>query len=167
MKKIAVFLGVSFLAFMFLTSCGGGNTNVTDQKEEKPAVKETPVSDNQDLDAQMALGERLYKEKCVACHQANAQGIEGVFPPLANSDYLQADPRRGVHQTLNGSHEEMVVNGKTYNQMMTPQVQTREEALAVVNYVLRTFNGYPDEKLLKMDDVKDIEINPIKVPSTP
>ena len=57
----------------------------------------------------------------------------------------------------------MVVNGETYIAPMTPQVQTREEALAVINYVLKHFNGYSDDKLLKMEEIMDIEINPMKI----
>ena len=45
---------------------------------------------------------------------------------------------------------------------MTPQVKTKEEAVAVVNYVLKHFNNYPDDKLLTMDDAKDVKIEPMQ-----
>jgi len=109
--------------------------------------------------------DKIYKEKCFACHQLDAKGIPGAFPPLANADYLVADLRRAVAQTLNGSHEEMVVNGETFNAPMVPQVKTIEEAVAVINYVLKEFNGYTDDKLVKIEDVSDIEINPMTVPA--
>jgi len=57
----------------------------------------------------------------------------------------------------------MLVYGTTYKTPMIPQVQTKEEAVAVVNYVLKTFNGFTDDKLLTMEDAKDIAINPIKI----
>ncbi len=44
----------------------------------------------------MALGEKIYMEKCIVCHQANGEGIPGAFPPLKNSDYLFADKVRAV-----------------------------------------------------------------------
>ena len=77
---------------------------------------------------------------------------------MAESDYLLADPVRGVEQTLNGSHEEMVVNGITYNAPMTPQVDTKEDALAVINYVLNNFGN--DGGVLTMEDIKDVQIKP-------
>ncbi len=46
---------------------------------------------------------------------------------------------------------------------MTPQVQTLEEAVAVINYVLKEFNGFTDDKLVKMEDVSDIEIKPMTI----
>ena len=151
---------------MFLASCGGGSSNQgaddktnenTQMSEQKAEPEQTP------LEKQLALGEKIYKEKCIVCHQADAKGIEHAFPPLAGSDYLLEDPVRGIHQTLNGSNEEMVVNGKTYNAPMAPQVKTKEEAVAVINYVLKEFNGYTDDQLLTMKDAEDVEIDPLPI----
>ncbi|HPE58107.1 MAG TPA: cytochrome c [Bacteroidales bacterium] len=162
MKKINLLSVLVAFTVVLLSSCGGGGTTETTETKEEPKqeVKETAKSP---YDAQMELGAKLYTEKCVACHQADAKGIPNAFPPLAGSDYLLADPKRGIHQTLNGSHEEMVVNGATYNAPMTPQVKTKEEALAVINYVLVHFNGYNQDQLLKMEDIADIEINPMQI----
>ena len=109
-----------------------------------------------DKEAQMARGKEIYDTKCVVCHQAEGQGIPGAFPPLANADYLLADKVRAVRQVLNGSHEEMVVNGITYTAPMTPQVDTKEDAVAVINYVLNSFGN--DGGWVTMEEVKDIEI---------
>ena len=38
----------------------------------------------------------LYNGTCSVCHQQNGEGLEGVFPPLANSDYLMSDTRRAI-----------------------------------------------------------------------
>jgi len=106
----------------------------------------------------MPKGEQIYKTKCVVCHQATGMGVENVFPPLAGSDYLLADKPRAVAQTLNGSKMEMTVNGKKYTQEMTPQVESKEDAVAVINYVLNNFGnkgGY-----VTLDDVKNVEIKP-------
>jgi nitrite reductase (NO-forming) len=166
MKKTNLLSVLMMFAVVLFTSCGGGGTT----SEDTSASTTEPVQEEQvqpehktGLEAQLALGEKIYVEKCVVCHQADAKGLKGAFPPLAGSDYLLADPKRGIHQTLNGSNEKMVVNGETYYAPMTPQVETREEALAVINYVLKHFNDYPDEKLLKLEDVMDIEINPMQI----
>ena len=39
-------------------------------------------------------GQALFKGTCSACHQDNGQGLPGVFPPLAKSDYFANDPTR-------------------------------------------------------------------------
>jgi nitrite reductase (NO-forming) len=103
-------------------------------------------------------GAKIYKEKCVVCHQANGEGISGVFPPLKNSDYLFADKVRAVAQTLNGSKVEMVVNGITYTTPMAPQVDTKEDAVAVINYVLNAWGN--EGGTVTLEDVKDVKINP-------
>ncbi len=101
-------------------------------------------------------GKNIYNEKCVVCHQANGEGIKGAFPPLANSDYLLADKKRAVEQVLNGSNEEMVVNGVTYKTPMPPQVDNHEDAVAVINYVLNAWGN--EGGTISVEEVKDIKI---------
>jgi len=150
MKRIAILL-VSVFAFgMILSSCGGGS--------QPAAGEKTAGALPADIQAMMPKGEQIYKTKCVVCHQATGLGVENVFPPLANSDYLLADKVRAVAQTLNGSKIEMTINGKKYTQEMTPQVDTKEDAVAVINYVLNNFGnkgGY-----VTLDEAKSIEIKP-------
>jgi nitrite reductase (NO-forming) len=163
MKRFTFLSVITVSSAILLSSCGGGGTKESSSANENTPKEEVKTGDNAALTAQLQLGEKIYKEKCIVCHQIDAKGVPGAFPPLAGSDYLLADPKRGIAQTLNGSNLEMVVNGVTYKAPMTPQVQTKEQAVAVINYVLKTFNGYTDDKLLKMEDAEDIEINPIKL----
>lgn len=161
MKRNTILAIISIFAIAFLVSCGGGETKKA-AEEETVAETPPPPPAKSGLEAQLAVGEKIYNDKCIVCHQADAKGIKGAFPPLADADYLIADPVRGVAQTLNGSNEEMIINGEKYHAPMTPQVETKEDALAVINYVLKNFNGFTDDKLLTMDDVKDVEINPMQ-----
>jgi len=75
-----------------------------------------------------------------------------------NADYLFADKVRAVAQTLNGSHKEMVINNVTYNMPMTPQVDTKEDAVAVINYVLNAWGN--NGGTVRLEDVKDVKVNP-------
>lgn len=106
-------------------------------------------------DAKYPEGAKIYKEKCVVCHQVTGAGIPGAFPPLKESDYLLADKKRAVAQVLNGSNEAMVVNGQTYTVPMPPQVETIEEAVHVINYVLNAFGNKGGT--VSLDEVKDIK----------
>ena len=162
MKRNTILAVITLFSILLLSACGGGETKQT-TKEEPVVKEEVKAAEPSGLEAQLALGEKIYKEKCIVCHQADAKGLKGAFPPLAGSDYLLADPLRGVAQTLNGSNEEMIVNGEKYNAPMVPQVTTKEEAVAVINYVLKEFNGYTDDKLLTVEDAKDVVINPMKI----
>jgi nitrite reductase (NO-forming) len=166
MKKLFAFFAIAaFAGTIMFTSCGGGGDqqNATDSTAvKKDTVAENPYKDlPADIQAMMPRGKELYDTKCFACHQKDGKGLPKTFPPLANSDYLLADKVRAVAQTLNGSHMDMVVNGEHYNQQMTPQVTTKEDAVAVINYVLNNFGNKGG--FVTMEDVKDVKINPIKV----
>ena len=164
MKRNKIIALFTVIAVVFFAACGGGgSTEKAQAPKEEPTKEEVKPAETSVLAAQLELGEQIYKQKCIVCHQADAKGVQGAFPPLANADYLLADLKRGVAQTLNGSNEEMVINGVTYNAPMTPQVQTIEEAVSVINYVLKTFNGFTDDKLVKIEDVSDIEIKPMDI----
>lgn len=65
-------------------------------------------------------GATLYSNHCAACHQANGQGLAGVFPPLANDPAVMADdPTRHIDTVLHGAHGR-VINGVTYPAPMPP-----------------------------------------------
>ncbi len=101
-------------------------------------------------------GAKIYTTKCLACHQATGLGIAKAFPPLKGSDYLFADKKRAVEQVLNGSQEDMTVNGVVYSMPMPFQVDTHEDAVAVINYVLNAWGN--DGGTVKLEEVKDIKI---------
>jgi mono/diheme cytochrome c family protein len=105
-------------------------------------------------------GEQIYKEKCIVCHQADGKGLPGAFPPLAGSDYLLADKVRAVAQVLNGSNMEITVNKLKYTVPMPPQVNTKEDAVAIINYVLNNFGNKGGQ--VTLEEIKDVVINPRK-----
>ena len=71
---------------------------------------------NKTKEQQIADGKVIYTKTCVACHQAQGQGLEGAFPPLAKSDFLNADVDRAIDIVLHGKQGEVTVNGKKYSQ---------------------------------------------------
>ena len=50
----------------------------------------------------MELGEATYQKACLACHQANGEGIPGAFPALKNSPVALGDPAQHIDIVLNG-----------------------------------------------------------------
>ena len=88
-------------------------------------------------------GAEIYNRKCVACHQLNGEGIPGTFPPLKGSDFLKsATKKRLIEQVMNGSNEQLTVNGTTYSSPMPPQVDNAGDAVAVVNYILNSWGNH-------------------------
>jgi nitrite reductase (NO-forming) len=94
------------------------------------------------LDQQIKAGGALFNGTCSVCHQAGGQGIEGVFPPLAESDLLAATPRRAVQIVLNGLSGPLTVNGKAYNSVMPPMSQLNDDELAnILTFVTHSWNN--------------------------
>ncbi len=94
-----------------------------------------------DLKASVARGKEVYVAYCLSCHMDEGQGIEGIYPPLAKSDYLMADKKRSIEQVLNGVSGEITVKGVTYNGMMTGFDLTDEEVSDVLNYIRNTWGN--------------------------
>ena len=52
--------------------------------------------------AYQELGQQVYANNCAACHQAEGQGIEGVYPTLVGSELVTGAPDGLIHILLNG-----------------------------------------------------------------
>jgi mono/diheme cytochrome c family protein len=63
-------------------------------------------------------GAALFASLCAACHQANGQGLPGVFPPLAGSEWVQGQPSTAAAILLHGVTGSLSVKGSTYNGAM-------------------------------------------------
>jgi nitrite reductase (NO-forming) len=91
---------------------------------------------------QIDAGAVLFKGTCSTCHQENGKGLAGVFPPLAGSDYLSADPRRAIAVVLNGLSGPVKVNGVSYDSVMPPMSQLNDdEAANILTYVLNSWGN--------------------------
>lgn len=103
----------------------------------------------------IAQGEKLYHGPggCVACHQKNGEGLEGMIPPLKNSDWVKGDKKRLISLCINGLEGAIRVNGKIYKNVMPPQVQFDDEQLAAILTFIRQSWGNKEAPV----DVKDIE----------
>ncbi|MBN8727401.1 MAG: nitrite reductase, copper-containing [Xanthomonadales bacterium] len=93
-------------------------------------------------DEQIAAGKQLFTGTCSVCHQANGEGMAGVFPPLAKSDYLAADPKHAIEVVLHGLSGPVKVNGTEYNSVMPPMSQlTDDEVANILTYVLNSWDN--------------------------
>ncbi|MEO1435162.1 MAG: cytochrome c [Bacteroidota bacterium] len=81
-------------------------------------------------------GRRLYELNCQNCHLEDGEGLRGLIPPLAESDFWAADPASMACWIAYGMEGEIVVNGKTYNQPM-PGVEnlTPTQIANIINFV--------------------------------
>ena len=93
----------------------------------------------------VAAGAVLYNGTCSVCHQQDGAGLAGVFPALANSDYLMADTERAIAVVLNGLTGEVVVNGNTFNSVMPPMSQLNDDEIAnILTFALNSWGNDGD-----------------------
>ncbi|MEO7413757.1 MAG: PQQ-dependent sugar dehydrogenase [Opitutaceae bacterium] len=112
MRPFAAFLLTGFLAASLASSAATDNT------------------------AQQERGRAAYALYCASCHQASGEGLKGVFPPLAGSDFLMEDLPRSIQIVLQGISGELRVNGITYNGAMPPLPALEDDKVAeVLTYV--------------------------------
>jgi len=92
-------------------------------------------------DEQIAQGKNVFEANCSACHQPNGEGIPNAFPPLAKSDFLNADHDRAIGILLNGRSGSITVNGKSYDSVMPAIALNSEQIANALTYVLNSFGN--------------------------
>ena len=112
------------------------------------------------VEEQIAAGKALFAGTCSTCHQPEGQGMAGVFPPLAKSDYIAADPKRVPTFILHGLVGPVKVNGQDYNSNMPPMSQlTDDEVANISTYVLNSW-GNPGGRVSKAEAAKIRQAKP-------
>jgi len=101
-------------------------------------------------------GRELYLRNCSICHQLNGQGIPGIFPPLAKSDFLAKNLERAIKAVVEGISGQIVVLGNQYNGAMPPVAIDDQDVSDVFTYV---FNNWENPGgALGIDTVKEVRM---------
>jgi len=103
-------------------------------------------------------GKRLFTSICAACHQPTGQGLPNVFPPLAGSDFLNADKNRAIAIVIHGRQGEVVVNGNKFNNNMPAFPLSDQDIACVLTYVYNSFGNSGLE--IAPEEVKAIRAQP-------
>ena len=93
------------------------------------------------LEQSIANGEEMYQDFCIQCHLDNGEGVSGVFPPLAKSDYLINNIELSIRGLIYGLSGPIVVNGEEYNGVMQNQGLDDDEIADVMNYILNNWGN--------------------------
>jgi mono/diheme cytochrome c family protein len=93
-----------------------------------------------------ATDENSFNTRCATCHQQNAQGLPGMYPPLADSLGNELHVKHGrqylIDVVLNGMAGSIEVNGTTYVGLMPEFASlSDDEIAATLNHVLTKFNA--------------------------
>lgn len=63
-------------------------------------------------------GAAVFAAHCAACHQASGQGLPGVFPPLAGSEWVTGRDSTVAAIVIHGISGSLTVKGSTYRGAM-------------------------------------------------
>lgn len=93
-----------------------------------------------------ADGAAVFAGNCAACHQATGQGLPGVFPPLAGSEWVLAKKEIPVQILLHGLGGPMTVKGASYAGVMPAFAQLKDaEIAAVLSHIRKTWGNVAGE----------------------
>jgi mono/diheme cytochrome c family protein/glucose/arabinose dehydrogenase len=105
----------------------------------KPGVAVPPVVKPLTAE-QTALAEKgrvIYGTLCGACHQPHGYGLDGLAPPLVDSEWVLGKPEVAARIVLHGLAGPVKVGPKTWNLAMPPLPQLTDEDIAGVLTYLR------------------------------
>lgn len=119
----------------------GGAVQTAPLSEEEKAKVQAGAPKASGKEDRVKAGESVYKSNCMACHGAEGKGVEGAFPPLAESDFLNADHKRAIQAVTKGLSGEITVNGKKYNSVMPAVALNDEDVANVLTFVLNSFGN--------------------------
>lgn len=115
-----------------------------EEPAEAPEEENGEVAELEDMsmDDLMSVGERVYGSQCLACHQAEGQGM-AIFPPLAGNEQVIED-REWV--------KDVVMNGVRGTAMQAFGNRLNDEELAgVVTYIMNAWGNDSGEEVQPAD----------------
>ena len=86
-------------------------------------------------------GRQTYAGLCAACHQPTGKGLEGLAPPLAESEWVLGEPDRIVKVVMHGLRGPIKVKGVGYSyDMPAAGFLTDEQIAGVLTYIRREWD---------------------------
>lgn len=130
-----------------LAMAAGANFDIADQAqmiadrstwpgkgdEEEPRESVSLTDEQQQM---FEEGKKLFSVTCAACHQLHGNGMEGLAPPLAGSEWANGSVDRIIRIVLHGLNGPITVEGKQYNLVMPGLPVFNDQQIAsILTYV--------------------------------
>lgn len=116
----------------------------------------TATKQNSETERTIQKGKRIYSKFCSSCHLPNGEGVNKVFPPLANSDYLLNNRESSIRAIKYGLNGKLTVNGDDYNGVMAPLGLSDNEIADVMNYITNSW-GNSNKSLITVEEVSKVQ----------
>jgi mono/diheme cytochrome c family protein len=105
----------------------------------KPAARSGGASGG--LQASITRGKQVYLEQCLACHQVDGLGVQGMNPPLVKTKFVLGDKKALAKIVLTGM-QGVEVEGEEYHGVMAPHPDLTDQQIAdVLTYVRNSWGN--------------------------
>ncbi len=95
-----------------------------------------------DEQARFATGKTLFAGSCATCHQVHGLGMEGLAPPLADSEWVLGSEQRLVRIVLNGLRGPISVAGRSFRlDMPSMRAFNDDQLAAILTYIRREWDN--------------------------
>ena len=88
-------------------------------------------------------GKVLFTAICATCHQTTGRGLDGLAPPLLDSEWVLGSPERIIRIVLHGLRGPIVVLGREHTGDMPAFKALEDEQLAAILTYVRREWGHP------------------------
>jgi mono/diheme cytochrome c family protein len=128
-----------------LVKSGGGLNNLTSLSSRlawmgKPGAPAPPkiTALTKTEQARFEKGKTIFSSLCAPCHQPHGYGLDGLAPPLVDSDWVLGKPDVTAKIVLNGIGGPIKVGNRTWDLSMPPMGMLSDEDVAsVLTYIRR------------------------------
>lgn len=115
------------------------------------------ISRGTELAEGLPPGEPLYRQYCSGCHGMGGMGVKDLYPPLAQSEWVNEDKDRLIKVLLEGLYGPIEVKGKMYNQQMPAYRFLSDKQLSeILSYIRQNFGNKSEpvspEEIAKIRD---------------
>ncbi|MEY4940575.1 MAG: hypothetical protein RIQ93_2310 [Verrucomicrobiota bacterium] len=93
-----------------------------------------------DEQARFEAGKTLFTTVCATCHQVDGRGLDGLAPPLLDSEWVLGIPERTIRIVLNGVRGPITVAGRMHTgDMPAFKIFDDDQVASVLTYVRRAW----------------------------
>ena len=96
------------------------------------------------IKASMVRGKKVYESVCLACHQADGEGVQRMNPTLVKTKWVLGNKRALIKIILNGlKGGEIEIDGDNFHNPMPPQAAalSDQQIADVLTYVRNSFGN--------------------------
>ena len=107
-------------------------------------------------------GAKVYRNQCAQCHQADGNGVLGVYPPLVASSWVTGHPQVVSRILINGLNGPILVKGSKYNGNMpafgsSGLALSDKDIAGVITYIRQEWgNSASDVTVATIADYSDL-----------